>query len=163
MGANGFLHLHREEFSCLLVSQALPQSKLLSLGPKSSPLLQALPHIPNSRLLGPTESKPPLVFTAYSAIHRQGFLDPPRQHNLTFTTTHHLAQGSLDQWLYYDPQFGSGTTRPCALSFRDPPHSASNPSNNLAQPKHENPAKPWLSGNDKARLKTRLHLAKPMP
>jgi len=82
---------------------------------------------------------------------------------LGFTATHSMAHGSLGQWLYHDPQFDSGTTSPCALSFRDPPHLALNPSNNLAQPKHENPITPWLSENGKARLKTMLHLEKPMP
>ena len=37
--------------------------------------------------------------------------------------------------------------------FRDPPHSNSNPFENPTQPKQENPITPWLSGNDKARLK----------
>lgn len=52
MDATVFLHLHCEEFSCLLVSQPLPQSKTKSLGPK--PTLQSLKlyHI-HTRSLGP--------------------------------------------------------------------------------------------------------------
>ena len=93
--ATGFLHLRREEFSCLLVSQALPQSKPRSLGPKLRSTLEALLHIPNPGLLGPTKGIPPLGFVVYPAIHWHGFLGRPRQHNLGFTTTHTLAQGSL--------------------------------------------------------------------
>jgi len=69
------------------------------------PTLQALPHIPNLRLLVPIEIKPPLGYTIYFSIYWKGFLGPPRQHNLGFTTTHSLAQGSLGQWIYCDPQF----------------------------------------------------------
>ena len=95
IGAIEFLHLHCEEFSCLLVSQALPQSIPRSLGPKSRPALQALPYIPNPGLLGPKKSKQPLGFTIYLAIHQQGFLGPLRQHILGLATTHSLAHGSL--------------------------------------------------------------------
>jgi len=45
----------------------------------------------------------------------------------------------------------------------DPPHSALNPSINIAQPKNENPITPWLSKNGKARMKILTHLEKPMP
>ena len=115
MNATRFFYLHYEEFSYLLVSQALPQSKLGSLGPKPRPTLQALPHIPKQGLLGPTGRKPPLGFTVYHAIDQKGFLGHLRQHNPRFTATHNLAQGSLGQWLYRDPQSDSRTTRPYAL------------------------------------------------
>jgi hypothetical protein len=38
-----------------------------------------------------------------------------------------------------------------------------NPADNPAQPKQENPITPWLSKNDKGRLKTIVTLGKPMP
>ena len=163
MDATRFLHLHREEFSCLLASLALLQSKPGSLGPNLRPTLQALSHIPNPGLVGSTERKSPLGFTIYPAIHQKGFIGPPRQHNPGFTVTHILAHGSLGQWFYHDPQSDSGTTRPCALSFEYSPNSTSNPSRNPAQLEHANPTTPWMSRNGKARLKTVLHLAKPMP
>lgn len=58
MDAIEFLHLQCEEFSCLLVSQALLQSKPISLGPKLRPILQALPHILNLRLCGSSYNHP---------------------------------------------------------------------------------------------------------
>lgn len=57
MYATRFLHLHREEFSCILVSQALSQSKPGSLGPKPRPTLQHLPHIPSSGITRPNREK----------------------------------------------------------------------------------------------------------
>ena len=90
MDAIGIIHPHCEEFSCLLVSQSLQQTKPRSLGHKMRPTLQDLPHIPIPGLLCQTERKPPLGFTIYLAIHQQGFLDSPRQHILGFATTHSL-------------------------------------------------------------------------
>jgi len=70
-----------------------------------------------------------------------------------FTSTHIIVQGLLGQWIYHNPQSGSGITRPCVLSFRDPAHSVLSPSRNLIQPKHDNPITQWLSRNGKASLK----------
>ena len=117
----------------------------------------------STRIPRPNQWQPPLGFTIYPTIHQQIFLEPPRQCNPGFTSTHSLTQGSLGQWLSCDPQSGSGTTRPRALSFEDPSHSASNPFDNLAQPKHENPITPCLSKNGNVKPKKLSHLEKPMP
>lgn len=139
MDATRFLHLHSEEFSCVIVSQALLQSKPEWLHPKLRPTLQALPHIPNPRLLAPMERKPPLGSTVYPTIHQKGFLCPLVQHNHSITTTQMLAERSLCHSFYRDPHSSSGATRACTLLIGDPPHLASNPFENLAQPKHEDP------------------------
>ena len=106
-------------------------------------MIYCISHHSPTRIPRPNQGKPPLRFTVYPSINLSRIPRPTKAHN---------------PWVYHNPQCGSGITRPCVHSFRDPPHSSSNPSDNPSQPKHENPITSWLFGNCKTRLKTLSHL-----
>ena len=78
----------------------------------------------------------PIGFTGYPTITNQGIPGPNQRYSLPWFTIYPTLDSSA-LWLILRP-----------------PHSTSNPSGNLAQPKQEIPITPWISGNGKARLKT---------